>query len=123
LFAAGAFDWATAPIQAMLVNYLYAPSLADQHVSDIPADAVIVRDVPLTGVGQSNGVCYGNIPQFNALLSAFPVAALVLYASTGVDTTSLLVYYTSSGPGFPFAAQGLNYFVGFDSAQGGWFQV
>jgi hypothetical protein len=106
-----------------LVNYLYVPSLDDLYVDDIPADAIIVRDVVLTGVGQKKGVCYGTIPQFNALSSPYPVVGIILYSNIGDDTVSPLIYYSSTGLGFPWLALGFNYFVGFDASLGGWFQA
>lgn len=123
LFSTGALDWPTSSIKAALLNELYTPSLDDQHMSDIPSGAVIIRDVALTSLGQTDGICFGNIPQFNALMSVSVVRAVLLYKSTGVDSTSPLIYYSSTGPGFPFAAQGFNYFVGYSATNGGWFQI
>jgi len=124
LFATAGLDWATADVNAMLVSLLYNPLLTDQHVSDIPSGAVIVRDVALTSLAVSaNGICSGLIPEFDSLDSTYAVKALVLYKKTGSDSTSPLIYYTSTGVGFPFAAQGFNYYVAFDSTNIGWFQV
>ena len=123
LFATGGFNWATSPVNAMLVNSLYVPSLSDQYVSAIPPAAIIARDQVLTGVGQTNGVCYGNIPQWDTLIANSIAVAVVLYSKLSTDPISPLIYYGSNGPGFPLTLQGFNYFVGYDSTQGGWFQV
>lgn len=120
----GQIDWLTASVQAMLVSAVYAPQPnTDQYVSDIPSAAVIIRDVALTGLGISNaGVCFGTIPQFVALTATAPVAAVVLYANSGTDSSSPLIYYSSSGSGFPFLPQGFTYVIGYDQANGGFFQ-
>jgi hypothetical protein len=124
LFATGALDWATATIEAMLVSSSYSPAVTDVHVSDIPSGAIITRDQILTGLGvTAAGACYGAIPTWDALSSIYEVVAVILYKNTGTDSTSPLIYYSSSGPGFPFAVEGLNYFVGYDTSAGGYFQV
>lgn len=121
----GSINLLTANIQAMLVSAAYAPlPNTDQYVSDIPPAAVIVRDSVLTGKGlTSSGVFFGTIPVFSSLVSAIKAAALVLYVNSGVDNTSRLLYYSSTGPGFPFLPQGFQYVVGYDQSNGGFFQV
>lgn len=123
LFATGQLNWPAAAVNAMLVSSGYAPSTGDQYVSAIPPSAIIVRDVALTSLSESNGICAGSIPMFNSLISVYPVAAIVLYVKGVSDSVSPLIYYSSTGPGFPFAVTGFNYFVGFDLSAGGWFQV
>lgn len=115
----------TAAVNAMLVSADYVPApTADQWVSDVPAGSIIVRDIALATLGlTSTGVFFGTIPAFNALSSVIPVAALVLYVKDTGDSTSALLYYSSTGPGFPFTPQGFNYVIGFDQANGGYFQA
>lgn len=122
-FATAALNWSTAVINAMLVDGTYAPLASHAHVSDIPSGAIITRDKVVTGKAiTTDGVCYGVIPTFTALLAAPPVAAVILYENTGVDATSGLIYY-GAGVGFPFNAQGFDYTVGFDVTNGGFFRV
>lgn len=122
LFATGGIDWATAHISALLVSALYVPTLVDQFVSDIPSAAILARAV-CTNVAVTNGIATSLIPQFSSLSSDYICTAVVLFVDTGVDGTSQLVYYSSTGNGFPFALQGFNYYVGPDASAGGWFQV
>lgn len=122
-FATAAFNWPTCTPKAMLVDAGYTPSVAHQYVSDVPSGAIAVRDLALASVAQSNGVCSGTIPTANALLWPNPVVGLLIYASTGVDATSRLIYYSSDGFGFPFAAVGFNYAIAYDQGYAGWFQV
>ena len=122
-FATGALNWTTAAINAALVNSSYGPLPTDRYLSSIPPGAMVARDAPLTGLAQTNGVCYGLIPTFNELINASPVVALVLYVKGTLDSNSLLVYYSSGGLGFPFTPTGNNYSVTYDSANGGFFQA
>lgn len=122
LLATAQLDWATANISAMLVSALYVPTLADKFVSVIPSAAILARAV-CTNVSVTNGIATALIPQFNSLLSDYICTAVILFVNTGVDSTSSLVYYSSTGNGFPFAPLGFNYYVAPDASAGGWFQV
>lgn len=123
-FATGAWDWLTLTVWAALVDHTYVPNAnKDLHVSDIPSTSIIAREGPLTSLTSSNGLVGGNVPQFSSLLSPQIAAAVVLYVSTGTDSTSQLIYYSSDGDGFPLTLAGFNYVVSADLAAGGWFQV
>jgi hypothetical protein len=111
-------------IQALLVGAGYSASkAADGNVSDIPSSAILARSGALTGNAIVAGVFQGTIPEFDALLLAAPVAGLVLYKVGGSDASSPLIYYSNDGVGFPFVASGINYFIGYDQTNGGWFQL
>lgn len=123
-FGTAQINWFNDSICAMLVGPGYSASQAhDNFVSDIPSAQIIVRSGPMTSMAINKGVCSGLIPQFNSLVSTTIAAALVIFKNTGNDTTSQLIYYSSDGLGFPFLPQGINYFVTFDQANGGWFQL
>ena len=123
LFATGALNWPSAAINAMLVSSAYAPALTDVNVSDIPSAAIITRDQALTGLSEHNGICAGTVPQWASLISPYVAVAIILYVKGANDSVSPLIYYSSTGPGFPFAVTGFNYNVGFDQSAGGWFQI
>lgn len=117
------FNWMTAAVNCMLVSAAYSPSRDHTTVSDIPADAIIARDHPVTAKGvTASGVCYGTIASFEALLSDTSVRAMVLYVLGADDDHSPLVYYSSTGSGFPFLPEGFDYLVSYDLLNGGWFQ-
>lgn len=123
-FGTKQLSWTAGNIAGMLIGPTYAPSKAkDQFVSDIPSDAIIARSAHMTSPAIVGGVCRGLVPEFDAVASALPVSAFILYADTGDDTTSQLIYYSDEGNGFPFVAAGFNYFVTYDQANGGWFQL
>lgn len=129
-FGTGALDWPTLQVGALLVSAAYTPRInVDTYVSDIPPSAIIARSDQndgggdLTGLAMVNGIAQGVIPEFQALISALPVAAVVLFVDTGVDSTSSLIYYSSSGSGFPFTPEGFNYAIVAAGLLGGWFQV
>lgn len=123
MFATAQLNWPASNVNAMLVSAGYAPALGDQYVSAIPVAAVIVRDLQLTNLGVKNGVCYGTIPDISSVVTPYQVTALVLYIKGASDSVSPLIYYSSTGVGFPFNIQGFEYAVGFDEAAGGYFQV
>lgn len=122
-FATAQINWTAAPINAMLVNQSYAPLPGDVNVSNIPTGAIIVRDLPMTNLGVTNGVCFGTIPEIVGVVSASQAFAVILYVLGANDGVSPLIYYSSTGPGFPFDITGFDYTVGFDQANGGFFQV
>lgn len=123
-FATGSYNWPTMSVSAMLLNANYLPLISHVHVADIPAPAIVIRDIALTGLSQLDGRCRGVIPQFGAFSSAgVSVAAIVLYTNTGSDATAELIYFSNGGNGFPFVAVGINYNITYDFANGGFFQV
>lgn len=129
-FGTGAWDWPSLAIGALLVSGVYVPRPnTDTYVSDIPPSSLVARSDQndgggdMTSMSMTNGVAYGLIPQFDALISTVPVVALVLFVDTGTDSTSSLIYYSSDGAGFPFTPQGFNYYIAPDSGLGGWFQT
>lgn len=125
LLAAAGLNWSTAAVNAMLVSAAYAPSPnSDQYVSSIPAGAIIIRDIALSGLGVgASGACYGTIAQLSALSSPSTCVALVLYVKGASDAVSPLIYYSSTGSGFPFKPSGFNYVIGYDQSNGGFFQA
>lgn len=122
LFATAQLNWPAAAVNAMVVSGGYSPQLTHVNVSDIPASAILVRDLLCTNVGVNKGVCFSTIPTFT-IASPFIAVAVILYVKGSDDAHSPLIYYSSSGTGFPFLLQGFTYLVAFDSTSGGWFQV
>lgn len=122
-FAVSQANWLTATVKAALVSATYAPLATHEFVSDLGA-GIVARSEELTNKEvRTAGICAGEIPEFEALLSAQTVVACVLYIDSGDDATSRLLYYSSTGPGFPFTPTGFTYAVLFDQANGGFFQV
>lgn len=121
LFGTQQLNWRTANIKCLLVTAGYAKLPTDVYVSQIPNAAIVARSANLVGCDIIKGVFTGTVPQFSALAGAVPIVAMVLYQDTGLDTTSPLLFYSSDGVGFPFIPAGVNYFVGYDQANGGWF--
>lgn len=121
-FANKQLDWDDgSTVKAAFVGGAYSPLRTHSFVSDLTS--VVARSGALTNKVNTSGICKGDIPEFTALLSGTQVVGLVIYIDTGDDATSQLLYYSSDGPGFPFTPAGLNYFVGYDQANGGFFEV
>jgi hypothetical protein len=122
-FISGAWNWPSLAVNAALLSSTYTPLGSNVNLSEIPPSAFLVRDQPLTSLFVSAQHQYtGKIPQFDSFLSVYPVAALVLYVKGADDGSSPLIYYSDDGTGFPFAAEGFNYYVSADSSVGGFFQ-
>lgn len=116
-------NWITDTFKVLLVSGDYSPSKStDQFVSDIPSQAIVVRSGSTTGNAIVGGVFRSNVPEFLALASTSEAVAMVIYKDTGADDSSQLVYYSADGIGFPFLPGGINYFLAYDQANGGWFQ-
>jgi hypothetical protein len=84
---------------------------------------VIARSDVMTNKAETAGICRGELPEFLALASPQSAVGFILYIDTGNDATSQLLYYSSDGVGFPFTPAGINYFVGYDEANGGFFEI
>lgn len=123
LFATAGLDWLTCTPNLMLVSASYGALPADMTVADIPSDAILIRDIALTSLGETSGVCRGTCPQLDAFLAAEPAVAIVIYSKQGSDAASPLIYYSADGVGFPFTPEGFDYAIGYDQANGGWFQI
>lgn len=121
-FSTAQIDWPIETVKCVLLNGAYAPSVQDNFLSDVPNGAIMATRT-MTGLGQTNGICFGVIPEFDAFLSPSQCIAMLLYIDSGDPTTSQLVYYSADGFGFPFIPQGFNYAVSFDQTAGGYFQV
>lgn len=122
-FATKQLNWLTETVKAALVGAAYGPLPTHEFVSDI-GSGIIIRSEELTNKEvRTGGICAGEIPEFEALLSVQVAVGVVLYVDTGDDTTSTLLYYSSGGVGFPFTPAGFTYAVLFDQANGGFFQV
>lgn len=122
-FATAQINWPAAAVNAALVSQFYSPQLSHVNLSEIDPTAIIARDLVCTNVTSVKGVCAATIPELDSVVSVFTVAAVILYIKGVDDAHSPLVYYSSTGPGFPFAIQGFDYTVGYDQTAGGFFQV
>lgn len=118
-------DLLTADLCCMLVNANYSPQPnTDVNVSVIDPAAIIIRDIALTGVAfTAAGILYGTVPEFMALAATSVCTAFVLYIKGDSDADSPLIYYSSSGSGFPFLPEGFDYVIGYDQTNGGFFQA
>lgn len=129
-FGTAQWNWPALSVGALLVSGAYVPQInVDTYVSSIPPTAILARSDQghgagdLTNLAMTFGIAQGILPPFLALLTTVPVVAVVLFVDTGDDTTSQLIYYSSSGAGFPFTPEGFNYAIVPAGILGGWFQV
>lgn len=77
----------------------------DQYVSDIPANAIVLRSEPIVGVTSSNGTLNADditITNYNGSL----FGAIAAYQYAPLDTNARLIFYIDSSDGLPYT--GLN---------------
>lgn len=125
LMGTGALNLQSCNLALALCDASYAPTVADQYMTAVNPSSIAIRDIILTGVTvrANGGAVYATIPQINALSWPNPIAGMLLYSKQVTDSVSPLIYYSSGGVGFPFTAAGLNYQIGYDQSNGGWFQA
>jgi hypothetical protein len=122
LLGSGALNLLSASLNCALVTAGYGPLPTDIYLSAVPAGAMLARDLAVTAVGfRSNGMFYGTIAETAALLNPNPVVGMIMYNKLSTDGASPLIYYSSTGVGFPFLTQGLLYQVAYDQANQGFF--
>lgn len=120
-FATKQWNWLTLVVKCALVTATYSPARSHVHLNEV--GGVIARSGEVANKAETSGICRCDIPEFLALLSPSQVVGMLLYVDTGDDATSQLIYYSNEGVGFPFAAAGINYFIGYDQLNGGFFEV
>jgi hypothetical protein len=106
-FLAGAIDWNTDVIKAVLIDAAdYTVDLANhQFLSDIPLAARVATSAALTGKMLANGVADANDLTFPAV-SGDPTEALVIYQDTDTAGTSRLIAYIDTATGLPVTPNG-----------------
>jgi hypothetical protein len=99
-------DWAADTIQAILVDTaLYTVNLAaHDFLDDIPGGARVGSAVTLGTKTATNGVADAADISFTSLSSAPTIEALVIYKSTGTESTSALIAYIDTATGLPVSA-------------------
>jgi hypothetical protein len=114
-FLTGAINWLSSPVWAVLIDTTqYTVNLAtDRYLVTIPVGARISSSGPLTGVTAVAGVADASDLSFTAVSGAL-CEAIVLYQSTGTDSTSQLIAYIDTATGIPFLPSGGNVAIQWD---------
>lgn len=116
-FLGGDIDWDADTIQAILVDTgAYTVNLSTHDfLDDIPAGARIGSAVTLGSKTKAAGVADAADISFTGLSSAPTIEAVVLYKSTGVESTSRLIAYIDTATGLPVAAGATQVDVAWDN--------
>lgn len=103
----GSIKWTTDNLKVCLLDAgAYTANLAtDKFLSDIPAAARIASSNVLTNRTATAGVADADDMSYPAI-SGPSIEAFVLYADTGVPTSSRLLAYFDTGTGLPFTTNG-----------------
>lgn len=115
-FLAGAIDWDTNTIKAVLVDTaLYTVDLASHdNLDDIPVGARVSTSGALANKTTTAGVADADDVTFTAVTGE-TVEAIVIYADSGVEGTSRLIAYIDTATGLPLTPNGGNVTVAWDS--------
>lgn len=116
-FLGGDVDWDADTINCILVDTAaYTVNLAvHDFLDDVPVGARVGSAVTLTLKTKTAGVADAADISFTGLSSAPSIEALVIYKSTGVETTSRLIAYIDTATGLPVAAGATQVDVAWDN--------
>lgn len=105
-FLGGDIDWDADTIQAILVDTaLYTVNLGtDDFLNDVPVGARVGSAVTLSSKTTTAGVADAADISFTGLSGAPSIEALVIFKSTGVESTSRLIAYIDTATGLPVSA-------------------
>lgn len=109
----GTISFSGDTFKVALLPSTYTYSTAHEFLSDVGAR--IGADQTLTGVSLVGGVVDANDPDFGALAPGDTIKAVVVYKSTGSDSTSPLLLYYDIVTGLPMATNGGNVTIPWDS--------
>ena len=112
----GDVDWLTDDIKVVLVDAAdYTVDVSsDAHLDDIPAPARISTSGNLASKTVLMGALGAADTSFSSV-SGDEFEAAVVYADTGVESTSTLLAYIDTGVGFPFTPDGGTVTLAWDS--------
>ena len=115
-FLGGEIDLINDTIKVILVDTAaYSVSLSThQFLSDVPLAARIATTSALSGKSITSGIFDAADTTFS-LVSGPQCGALVIYQDTGVEATSRLIDYQSSGLGLPITPNGADIDLVFDN--------
>lgn len=120
-FLTGAISWSSDTIKALLVTSAYTPNLStDEFLSDITTGTVgtaVALGTKTTTAGRA-GAANTTIP---SVAGGSTVTYVVIYKDTGVAGTSPLICCLDTGNGLPFATNGGDIVIVWDSGTDGIF--
>lgn len=105
-FGNAEIDWTDDTIHAILVDTALYTVAIDTHefLSDVPSGARVGSAVALSSKTNTLGVMDAADLSFTGLSSAPTIEALVIYKSTGTESTSRLIAYIDTATGLPVSA-------------------
>lgn len=101
----GAINFEADTIKAAMLSTAYTYSIAHEFFSDVVAHIVGTAQT-LTGQTAAGGIFDANDAEFGAVAAGSTIGAFVIFKSTGVDSTSPLLIYSTEATGFPAATNG-----------------
>lgn len=103
----GSINWAADTIKVRLLPESYVYDAGHEFLDDMPFG--IGTDQTLTGKSVANGVFDASDANFGTLAGGSSIGSILLYKSTGTDSTSPVLVRFSDVVGLPYATNGANY--------------
>jgi hypothetical protein len=134
-FCMGNIAWKAAggaTVRAMLVKNTYTYDNTDEFFSDISSTyrvgnsaGVNRTDMPSIAslVDPADGICDGADAVFTTVTAGNTCNAVVLFADSGVDGTSMLIAYIDTGTGLPVTTNGGDITVQWDNTTNKIFKI
>lgn len=118
----GTISWNSDTIKVSLVTSGYTPTLAtDQYYNIIPGGDVISTPVALSSKTTAGGRAGAANTTFSSVSSGSTVTYLAIYKDTGTSSTSPLICLLDTANGLPFATNGGDIVIVWDSGANGIF--
>lgn len=113
-FLDGSISWTSDTIKVALVSSGYTPSLgSDQFYSDLGSN-IVGTDQTLTSKTATSGVANAGNPTWPTVISGV-ASYIILYKSTGVDSTSPLIACIDTATALPVTATGGDITISWDT--------
>jgi len=123
-FLEAQINWMTDTIKVILVDTgAYTPQTSvHQYLSDIPTSARIAGPVTLAGKATTGGAADASDCTFTSVTGT-SIEAIIIYADTGVESTSPLIAFIDTATGLPITPNGGDIIVTWDNGTNKIFKV
>jgi hypothetical protein len=109
-FLGGGIAWGTDTIDTVLVTSAYAPasSSTDANLSDVASGHRVGSNTTLTTATFASGIADADDTTLTAVTTGSTATAIIIFKSTGTESTSHLVCYIDTYTGLPVLTNGGN---------------
>lgn len=101
----GAINFEADTLKVALLSTSYTYSTSHEFFSDVAAH-MVGTPKELTGKTAAGGIFDADDAEFGAIPAGSTIGAFVVFKSTGMESTSPLIEYSTEATGFPAATNG-----------------